>query len=251
MFVMKKTIRSRIDPTRKGFTLVEILVVLGMITLIAAVALPGLSRMLTSGADEQAYNLIMAQLGAARAQAMMDGNYVGVHFQRRYTIESNHKNVELKDIKFWYCRVEYDRNNGAFEKVEGYQPSPLPQKMAVGEVMDSNSFSGANGNFDDFTSFTIVFSPSGSVVRQVEETGKIVFNSADDLFIPPPGGGPKDKIWDSSVANEGVDGERGATAMVLFNYTDLRGQDDYSTYLENNGQILAVNAHTGQLFGRE
>lgn len=68
---------------RRGFTLMEIVIVMGIIILIASIAIPSISAMFTAGSDVQAYNLLAGQLAAARAGAVLDGTYWAVHTQMR------------------------------------------------------------------------------------------------------------------------------------------------------------------------
>ncbi len=65
----------------RGFTLLEMMVVIGLIALMASMALPSIVALFNSGADAQAYNLISAQFTAARAKAVMSNTYAGIHVQ--------------------------------------------------------------------------------------------------------------------------------------------------------------------------
>ena len=55
---------------RAAFTLLELAVTITVIILVASLALPTITHMMTAGADEQAHNLVTAQLMAARAHAI-------------------------------------------------------------------------------------------------------------------------------------------------------------------------------------
>ena len=66
----------------RGFTLVEMLVVLAIIALIMGASLPSIRVLFTSGADAQAYNLLSAQLRAARGLAVQQQTHAAVHIRR-------------------------------------------------------------------------------------------------------------------------------------------------------------------------
>ena len=75
--------RSRMRTAGKAnaFTLIELMVAITIMMLLAATALPTVSKLFTAGADKQAYNIISAQIAAARAVAIVEGTYAGVHVQ--------------------------------------------------------------------------------------------------------------------------------------------------------------------------
>ena len=66
---------------RIGFTLIELMVVLAIISLLAGIAIPTLAKLFGAGAAEEAHNILSAQLSAARALAVGKGTYAGVHIQ--------------------------------------------------------------------------------------------------------------------------------------------------------------------------
>ncbi len=80
---------------RRGFTLLEIIIVLGIIVLIASIVLPSISALFSAGADKQAVALLSGQLSAARAGAVLDGRYWAVHVQMGAL-----NNDDLKDVCF-------------------------------------------------------------------------------------------------------------------------------------------------------
>jgi len=250
--------RSAIRNPRSAiaFTLVELLVVLAIIALIAGTVIPSVLGAFGAGADAQAYNVFSAQLGAARALAITTGAYAGVHVQQADPDATDLNNA-------WYAAVmiykDLDPTPGGvdmkFVLAEGFRPRRLPGSFVFGEISD-RSMNGADytlnsdSEVEDFTTFTVVFSPSGAVVRQVRGQD-IVFDRNDPIFSGSTG----KQLWDPDVANRpNGNGEPGAAAVVLFDYADFRdlpSGPDRNAYLKQSGQLIPVNVYTGQLFPRK
>ncbi|GAH98989.1 unnamed protein product, partial [marine sediment metagenome] len=66
---------------RTGFTLIEMMAVINIIALVAAMVLPTAARMFSASADEQARAMLTASLTGARAKAIEDAEYRIVHVQ--------------------------------------------------------------------------------------------------------------------------------------------------------------------------
>jgi prepilin-type N-terminal cleavage/methylation domain-containing protein len=229
-----------------GFTLAELLVVVGIIGLIAAVTLPSIATVFGAGADAQAYNVLSAQLSAARAQAIQNGEFTGVHVQLADPTLAGNSNLENTS----FCAVmEYKRSQSNFELSEAFESQRLPGTIAFGELTGEfveNSDYKASGfdtdaEVNDFTSFTIVFSSVGAAVKQVEGNDIVFDNSG--LFTD---------LWDHDMAG-GASGEPATTAVTMFEYTGFKAADAAGkvAYLNESGQFLPINVYTGQLFPRE
>ena len=298
----------RLATRRRGYTLVELLVVMAMIALILGIALPSIFGLLNAGAEAQAYNKLSSMLTMARALAVQNGTYAGVHVQMVdnladhsdlagtcYAAVMIYKNVALAD------QTPVMR----FVLAPGYAPTPMPGGMAFGEVSgyfvlpDYNSdgsddyaalqtnTNAAGALLEDFGSFTIVFSPTGSVVRQVEgQNVQFLYRYSDDpnlrpefqqtrtLFFDDSSNAPRARdgraIWSINIANDwdtggtnavarnrkgdGGDGEPGATALTLFRYAEVYGAGTPALragLLNRTGQFLPMNIYTGQLFRRQ
>lgn len=239
----------------RGFSLVELLVVVSLIILVAGIALPTVFNLFGAGADAQAYNLLAAQLAYARSQAIFLGTYVGVHVQMA-------DRTELE--KHCYSAVVQGNPDGGgdivFSLLDGSKPEKIPGNMAFGKLTSNFFGAGANDdeyqNLDDlddedgFTTFTIVFSPDGQVVKYVEDdaVGNIVFAN-DDLFSASSNTSPTGtELWSLP------DAEPGVTAVTIFNYAEMEAissANKREDYMHNNwGQILALNIYTGRFFHR-
>ena len=226
---------------RKAFTLIELIVVIVLIMLIAATALPTISGLFNAGADEQAYNIISAQIGAARALAIVDGVYAGLHVQIA-------DRLDMENTCFAAVVVDPDAN-GTFALAPGFNPQQMPGNIAFGEL--SNTFVDSSGeyqglaNLGDFTSFTIVFSPAGEVVNNVNGSN-ISFNDPN-LFKSGTIGDTDPQLWNP------LGNENGVSAITLFDYKTLKslsGATARENYLNENGQFMALNIYTGQFFYR-
>jgi len=226
------------------------LIVLAVISMVAAIALPGIVGLFDSGAEEQAYNHLAALLTAARAVAIRNSTYAGVHVQMSEV-------ADMEDV--CYAAIVWDdpaTDNHQLSLVKGYEPRKIPGRVAFGEISGTfvepssgnyRLFSG-QGSLDNFTTFSIIFSPSGAVVKEIDDNELTYMLPADEpAFREVAGAGTR--LWDRPPNEPGV------MAVVLFNYVELDAVRNDSTrvreYLNEHGQFLSVNIYTGQLFKRK
>ena len=251
--------RRRITALRAGFSLIELMVVIALIMLISGATLPSIITIFNAGAEAQAYNLLTAQLTAARALAIQEATYTAVHVQRADT--SQPYLAHMTDA-FFSAVMIYDGASSQFNLAPGFIPRKLPGAAAFGEIDAAapGYKSLAQANLEDFTTLSIVFSPNGSVVRNVDGND-IQFNQNDFIFnnaLPTD----ETRLWDPTFANADTDaasdsslapGEDGTTAVVVFDFPMLRAipaGTARTDYLDQNSRLVPVNIHTGQLFER-
>jgi len=238
-----------------AFTLIELLVVLGIILLVIGTAAPSVVNLFGAGADSQAYNILAAQLTGARAVAIRRATYAAVHCQ-------------LADLGGMedrcYVAILWDDPGTAaheFSLAPDHMPRELPGGMAFGQITDS--FVAPDGSYPydefdapdeselrDFTRFTIVFSPTGSVVKRVAG-GPVAFSDGPgDIFFP--GAATSAGLW--RTPNQLQD-QSGVTAVALFNYAEARSAlPNAAGYLNRQApppQWILINMCTGQLFARQ
>lgn len=243
------------------------MVVIAIIILVAGTALPTLTSFFTAGADQQAFNVLSAQLAAARALAITRGTYAGVHVQMADNPEYAGK---------CYSAVVWDDPatpaDYTFDLAPGYQPQPLPGTMAFGQISDTyvneGNYDGNNlrdpsdetdantwpGTFYGFTTFTILFNPAGEVVTNGPGGGSINFRIAADSLFAAMNADADDftgaQLWRSPGSHSGT------LAVTLFDskvVSALKDSDGTkrADYLNESGQFLALNLYTGQFFHRE
>jgi prepilin-type N-terminal cleavage/methylation domain-containing protein len=274
-------------PRRRGFTLVELLAVMSIMALLAGLILPSILNLFNAGADNQAYNLLTAQMMAARALAIRTSNYTAVHVQladsNAQKGRSGDPNPGIIAGRFFMAIMELKRDPNSstsdfmhtrFAKASGYDAVTLPGTYAFGRltanyVNNSNytggALDGAASPLADntgFTAFTIVFSPSGNVVSNFVTThSKGAFdygqNTMFDNVTSPTDQAPS-RIW-TDPAPDSVDKNGniipiGVTALTLFDYVKFCALPDGSAranYLNQYGQFLAINVYTGQMLPRQ
>jgi prepilin-type N-terminal cleavage/methylation domain-containing protein len=83
----------KIAAQRQAFTLVELLIVMAIMLLLAAVALPSVRTMLHGQKVTQASRMVQAHIEAARARAIASGSYVAVVLERQSN--ENHTTTRL------------------------------------------------------------------------------------------------------------------------------------------------------------
>ena len=247
-----------VSKTRRAFTLLELLVVIAIIVLVIGSVLPSVLKIFSSGADAQAYNMLAAQLMAARGLAITEGTYAGVHVQmdnRAGAVGDCYLAVVIyKDVD--------DRENIAdmkFVLAEGFTPRRAPGGFAFGELRGPNLYGltefvnassqydnlTTGNNVDDFLTFTIVFSPSGGIVKGVLVQPIAFDDGAKYGSTFNPGAG-KAFLWNLPPD------EPGASAVTMFSYNEFRDAGaDRPGYLRLKGRFIPINVYTGQLFDRE
>jgi len=240
----------------RGFTLLELAVTLTVILLAATMVVPSVAKMLASSADTEAFNLVAAQLTAARAEAVSGATYAGIHVQLGAPQKMSDQAYSMV--------IQYDEGSGVFRRPANFFPHRVPGKMAFGELSASfiqtalptaqnpnppSTYRNLRDQFlPDFCAFSVIFSPYGSVVSKVNNAS-IRFDPNDAMFNSSNN---DTYLWAFAVANEQA-GEEGISAFTMFDYAELstRDQGGRAQYLNDNGQFMPVNMHTGQLFDRQ
>jgi len=250
------------------------LIVVVLISLLAAIAVPGFLRMFNAGAEHQAHNAVSALLNSARAHALKTNNYVAVHFQPAGGRTSFAKSDTL------YAAILEHRENASTPGTFSFQtPSPLgnfkpvamPTGVGVGQLTSDylqhsggvytgnylesklGYVSGAAGEPDDpnlqeFMTFTIVFSPQGTVVTKVNG-GPIVLDTGDSSYFRNSSSG-RQWLW---TQPDYLQDKLGVRAITIFDRSKVEPRTNWTKrneYLVDNAPYLPVNNYTGQLFPR-
>ena len=261
----------------RGFTLLEMMVVIGLVALMASMALPSIIALFNSGADAQAYNLISAQITAARAKAVLSSTYAGVHVQMADALNDAEDGLlrpELKEMCFSGLIV-YDSEKKYFDLIPGMAPQRIPGNIAFGYASEavtppsagaagtleatignsaSSLFEGAAAeNMTKFTTFSVIFNPLGAVTRFVNGN-PIKFNDQSPIFndvatTDVARFGSK-RLW-RLVNIDYVQDRYGTTAITMFDVAEYSSASNKVAYLNENAQLLPLNVHTGQLYKRD
>ncbi len=251
----RRAVRSA-SRTGRGYTLIELLVVITIIVLLAGVALPGIVGLFSAGAESTAYNMLAAQITAARACAIQNGTFAALHIQMSI------KNDPKINPGCYVAVMLYDRVTGTFGLAPGYTPRRMPGSIAFGEIsvgtgtdffVDENDPPAyqnlTDADLDDFREMTIVFTPTGSIVNSIGGGG-IAFDPNDPLFV---GTLTAPALWDDpATINPLPAAEPGVSAVVMFDNTVLEKAAEADRYdlLERIGRLAPINVYTGQLFDR-
>ena len=243
---------------RTGFSLIELLVVMVVICLIAGITLPSIIRLFTIGAIEQSRNILSGQLSAARAIAIQQNTYAGVHVQR-----SADNALPGRRGRFFSAVVTLDGKGQLFILADGYAPRSLPVPAAAGAMVRGLTITDDTpptyiagddsgvANIRDFTTFTVVFAPDGTPASMANG-GNIDFDQKSP-FNPTE---PATYLWDRTWANQysSSDSRQGVMdGIVLFDFNEYQAKpapEDKAQYLMGYGNILIINRYTGQLLGQ-
>jgi prepilin-type N-terminal cleavage/methylation domain-containing protein len=189
---------NRRPQSRTGFTLVEMMVVVGIVLLLAALAIPSISALTENSNVSGTRNMLRSLLSSAKARAANSQKYVGVRFEQNTDGRTYGIMVEPPpgtNLFFpngcpgsiWTPPGRRDPNcscaSGSPDCVPGYltlvespQIEPIVFPRGV-EITHGNQLN----NIASATAFTILFSPSGQVVRKNVYVSRALY-TGDPVF---------------------------------------------------------------------
>ncbi len=275
--------------TYSGFTLIEMMIVVTIIIILAAVAIPNTGKLIRSQRMSSAENLIASAMSQARAHAIKKQTYAGIRFQfdtrgwqegRQYAVLIEHNPLI---------------SGYAFTAIPNAKPLALPKGIALisGDI-DKELLADRDAylsNYDPFVTidsgdwkycmdyaatFSIVFSPTGQIAnirvylqsrsaqdQLINYTGEfLLFKeiAGDAGGISTPAGYPLWALNPNPQNNSFLNDYRKTctTHLYLANVDDLINVPENARYSEliSNGKAndvlhLLFNYYTGELMDAE
>lgn len=259
---------------QNGFSLVELLVALGIIAALAAIAIPSIKAMQKSFDSTGAESMISSALATARTIAISRQKYAGVRFQKIYD------NNNVFDADQYMIFIVFDNADEVtnwicgFVAVDGYKPIKLPANVTViDKTIASNRLEGeknCGGNygereinsaselssiacFSDTTTFSIIFSPTGKLAKQdVRCRGRRNLNGEDRVFneksnieaVNPYGM----FLEDTGHFSFGIGAETSRKMFYILEKDKFKKMNDIQrwNYLHEL-KLISINPYTGEL----
>lgn len=252
---------------KNGFSLIELIVALGIIAALAAIAIPSIKAMQKSFDSTGAESMIGAALSTARTIAIKEQKYAGVRFQKAYTPD----NSSIPDMPQYMIFIvkDYDTKHhmeNLFRVVPGYKPIKLPANTNITDMhVDDVNFAGDDKINDpceltDATTFSILFSPVGKLVNHeirvrnkageanpstpVDSDHDDVFNSTDNIINNNLG-----LFVQDDDPGLGLYKEQSRKKFKIYDSDKLKKMDKdkrYTNYLKEL-KFICLNPYTGEI----
>jgi prepilin-type N-terminal cleavage/methylation domain-containing protein len=265
-----------------GFTLIELMVVIGIIVLMSTILLISTRAMTQGNSLAQAGNVLSAYLSNARALALQSGNYAGVALFE----DPNNANQTAMRI------IVSDGPAGTFNELisfttaRGYDIGYLPRDMDVAAIDGGSAFRFAGDGTTTATPWlqcrVVLFDANGRLVvrdgltcptygaaNTYNRGDLVVYTNGTDISCYVCQADGVSGVTPSANANVwhqerlGLFAQTGLTAygrsspaLGIYDaraFADAQSASFPSTggnpslWLQQNGQIVAVNAYTGSL----
>ncbi len=267
-----------------AFSLVELLVVLGIIAALAALAIPSIKAMQKSFDSTGAESMISTALSAARTIAISKGKYAGVRFQKIYD-GNNVVNADQYMI-FVINNADVSNVDHLFIAIPGYKPIKLPSntgvidksiRTSISSSEDDTKTENANerdvvsGDFTnlnlervmrDTSAFSVVFTPSGKLairdIRIRNQKGGYrsttesqsgydkVFNSTDNIIQNGTG-----QFVQDDYADLGLGGEKSRDKLYIYDKDKFNKMSDLQRWNYVQGiKPCTLNPYTGAIVNK-
>ncbi len=170
---------------KRGFTLVEILVVVSIIALVAGLTIPAIKAMQAGSARAEAYNTINAALQGVRSYAIMNNVKAAARFQ------PNGKVVFVYRIPRPSSMPAIANPDGDFIylPVLDQEPLRMPNGYSSGQLTRTTGSSGLDESF--FEPFYVCYNPDGTLAVQEKIYVALIDDTTNDpINLNLDGGNP-------------------------------------------------------------
>lgn len=201
------------SPLRLGYTLTELIVVLGLIALLMAAAVPLFSYLSGNRDIDAAQNIVSSYLARAHEEAMTQQDGRGVIFYE-----------EPQTGRIAMSMVYYDDPYGQPTQLDlfpGEEPVVLPRGVGAAFVQ-----------------------PDSSASSRYTYLGVVIFDGRGQASMMPCNIRAAGTL--GQVLGTGWDGTS-QPGLMLFDRRSMEGQTDRDQYLDDNGLMLMVNRYHGTL----
>jgi prepilin-type N-terminal cleavage/methylation domain-containing protein len=204
---------------KKGFTLIEILVVISIIALLAVLTIPAIRAMQVGNARAQAYNIINSALQAARSYAIMNTVNTAARFQPNGKIYLVYRVDQPFQVEKWGDtasghsfpdqKTTQSEMNYVYLPVIDMEPLVLPRGYGVFNLEVYDNFS---------EPFYVCYNPSGTLVVHDNITVALAAVSAG---VPRPANPDFDSDNICAFDNSTFSGTYGTAAAIQSFITEI------------------------------
>lgn len=237
---------------KRAFTLVELLVVLGIMVLLMAITIAPIKSMSRNNSQKQAVNQLTALIAHARSTALQRGRVYGVVF-----FEDTTKGQAQTSAQF----IREDPNQAQYAPTinkifieDSSERQHFPRGVRLAAISDNPARQLVTGDATaaEARSRVVLFDSKGQLILHSGIAAPTTANYADWKLAAPA-----DYDTDPSTG-ESIPSLKGQSTpgFVVFNKTeyDSKGftnsttdQDAAASWLKQNGDLVVINAYTGNV----